>query len=91
VLEPMKPNNEPMKPMMKASGTLLLKLRSDEPLSNFAFNFNLCHDHEDWNAWKAANGMDPDDLTAVGTGICCLPRRRMSLDPSAWSVRSTGS
>ena len=30
-----------MKPVLKAPGTMLLKLRYDEPLSNFAFNFNL--------------------------------------------------
>ena len=32
---------EPMKPVLKAPGTMLLKLIYDEPLSNFAFNFNL--------------------------------------------------
>jgi hypothetical protein len=30
-----------MKPVLTASGMTLLKLRSDEPLSNFAFKFNL--------------------------------------------------
>ena len=30
-----------MKPVLKAPGTMLLKLIYDEPLSNFAFNFNL--------------------------------------------------
>jgi len=32
---------EPMKPALKALGTMLVKIRFDEPLSNFAFNFNL--------------------------------------------------
>jgi len=30
-----------MKPVLKALGTVLLKLRCEEALSNFAFNFNL--------------------------------------------------
>jgi len=32
---------EPMKFMLKAPGTSRLKLKYDEPPSNFAFNFNL--------------------------------------------------
>jgi len=32
---------EPIEPMLKAPGTKRLKLRYDESLSNFAFNFNL--------------------------------------------------
>ena len=32
---------EPMKHVLKAPGKMLLKLIYDEPLSNFAFNFNL--------------------------------------------------
>jgi len=32
---------KPTKPVFKAPGTELLKLRCDEPLSCFAFNFNL--------------------------------------------------
>jgi hypothetical protein len=31
-----------MKPELKAPGGSLLKLKHDGPLSNFAFNFNLC-------------------------------------------------
>ena len=34
---------------MKAPGSMLLKLRHDEPLSNFGFNFNLRH----YNKMKA--------------------------------------
>jgi len=30
-----------MKPVLKAPGSVLLKLRYDGPLSNFAFNLNL--------------------------------------------------
>jgi len=32
---------EPMKSVLKAPGPMLLRLRYDGPLSNFAFNFNL--------------------------------------------------
>jgi hypothetical protein len=31
----------PIKPTLKAPGTKRLKLKCDEPLSNFVFNFNL--------------------------------------------------
>ena len=31
----------PMKPMLKALKTMRLKLKCDEPLSSFAFKFNL--------------------------------------------------
>ena len=31
----------PIKPTLKAPGAKCLKLTCDEPLSNFAFNFNL--------------------------------------------------
>ena len=32
---------DPIKPTLKASGTKRLTLKSDEPLSNVAFKFNL--------------------------------------------------
>ena len=32
---------DPIKPMLKAPGTNRLKLKHDQPLSSFAFNFNL--------------------------------------------------
>jgi len=32
---------DPINPTLKAPGTNRLKLKSDEPLTNFAFNFNL--------------------------------------------------
>ena len=32
---------DPIKPTLKATGSERLKLKYDEPLSNFAFNFNL--------------------------------------------------
>jgi len=34
---------QPMKPVLKAPGSMLLKLRYDGPLSKFAFRFNLRH------------------------------------------------
>ena len=32
---------DPVKPTLKAPGTKRLKLKCDEPLSDFAFNFNM--------------------------------------------------
>jgi len=34
---------DPIKPVAKAPGTILLKQRCDGPLSNLAFKFNLRH------------------------------------------------
>ena len=34
---------DPVKPMLKPPGTMLLKVRSDGPLSNVAFKLNLRH------------------------------------------------
>jgi hypothetical protein len=34
---------EPLEPVLKAPGTIRLKLKHDAPLSNFAFIFNLRH------------------------------------------------
>ena len=34
---------DPIKAKLKAPGTVLLKLKCDEPLSIFAFKFNLRH------------------------------------------------
>ena len=38
-----------MKPTLKAPGTKLLKLKYDEPLSIFAFKFNLRRYITEWN------------------------------------------
>jgi len=35
-----------MKPVLKAPGTMLLKLRFDEPVSSFAFNCDLRRDNK---------------------------------------------
>jgi len=43
---------ESMKPVLKAPGTLLLRLGCDEPLSNFAFNINLRRYTEQWRLLK---------------------------------------
>jgi hypothetical protein len=37
----------PIKPTLKAAGTKRLKLKCDQPLSNFAFNFNVRHYNSD--------------------------------------------
>jgi len=52
----------PMNPQLKPPGTKILKLKHDEPLSNFAFNFKLrrytehcvfCRFMSDGNSYKA--------------------------------------
>jgi hypothetical protein len=40
----------PIEPTLKVRGTIRLKLKCDEPLSNFAFKYNLRH----YNAEEAA-------------------------------------
>ena len=44
---------DPIKPTLKPPRTKRLKLQHDEPLSSFAFNFNLRRYHE---AAKAGEG-----------------------------------
>jgi len=50
----------PIKPVLKAPGTILVKLRCDGPLSNVAFNFNLRRQTsaavEQLTGWKQAFG-----------------------------------
>jgi hypothetical protein len=58
---------DPIKPTLKASGTKRLTLKSDEPLSNVAFKFNLCRYNEATaaavapllqRAWRGKRGRD---------------------------------
>jgi adenine C2-methylase RlmN of 23S rRNA A2503 and tRNA A37 len=37
---------DPIQPTLKAPATKRLQLKCDEPLSNLAFNFNLCYYHK---------------------------------------------
>jgi len=58
---------DPVKPTLKAPGTKHLKLKCDEPPSNFAFNFNLRRYIEELRN-KLSSGGDEisDDLIQVG-------------------------
>ena len=58
---------DPMKPRLKAPGTMLLKLRYDEPHSNFAFNFNLRLYNVDMEV-TIATKLEP--LTQRGEDFC---------------------
>ena len=49
-----------MKPVLNLPGTKRLKLRYDEPLSNFAFDFNLRR----YNAVCLEHGIDPAMLVS---------------------------
>ena len=47
---------DPIKPVLKAPGTILLKLRCDGPLSNVAFKFNLRRQLKDLKEVKCRMG-----------------------------------
>ena len=63
---------DPIKPKSKAPGTKRLKLKCDEPLSNFAFKFNLRRCIKE--ACEAAGA------TVAGPPRYCSPRHRMPLN-----------
>ena len=71
---------DPIKPMLKAPGTILLALRCDEPLSNFAFNFNLRR--YTWGAtrqrWSSSGRTT--ETPKVRPGRHCSPRYRLPFD-----------
>ena len=53
---------EPLKPTSKAPGSTHLKLKCDEPLSTFAFKFNLRRYNKEkqfgaYNAWAMGRGL----------------------------------
>ena len=50
---------DPIKSTLKAPGIKLLKLKYDEPLSNFAFKFNLRRYIEELNADLFRRCMEP--------------------------------
>jgi len=54
---------DPIQLNLKPPGTEHLKLKCDDPFSNFASNFNLCH---------CIKALDPDMLAEVGR--CWLTR-----------------
>ena len=59
---------EPMKLMLKAPGTTLLKLQCDEPPSKFAFKFNL-HRYTKVGVYRVLRRAGW--LPAVWPGTCC--------------------
>ena len=63
---------EPMKSKLKAPGTKRLKLKYDNLLSRFAFNFNLRH----------YTMVDRGDVVTAGPGIYCSPRHPTHFQPS---------
>jgi hypothetical protein len=65
---------DPIKLTVKAPGSVLLKLRYDGSVSNFAFNFNLCR-YTTEGHWRFQTGDDE----APG-GFCDLLREK-STDP----------
>ena len=55
----------PIKPTLKAPGAEPLKPKYDEPLSNFAFNFNL-------RCYSMGLNMTPDGKHWIPVGRCSL-------------------
>jgi hypothetical protein len=79
-----------MKPTLKAFGITLLKLKYDEPLSEFAFKFNLRRYSKDrlsimvvlfslGNVGGRLAAGAASDLV-VGSGRYCSPRHRMPFE-----------
>ena len=72
---------DPMKPVLKAPGSMLLKLGNDAPLSNFAFKLNLRRytsllaEHRQHKGAVVAVAFTPDGgrmLTAGAEGNLCV-------------------
>jgi hypothetical protein len=59
-----------MKPVSTAPGTMLLKLRYNGPLSNFAFNFNLYR----YNGGVLAGNSSPEDWGRCSSSLPAGPR-----------------
>jgi len=91
-----------MKPVLKVPGTMLLKLIYDEPLSHFAFNFNvrrynmvevLSANEEVTKLDAYRNSLISD--TEVGPGTQCSPRHRATFNSRhecwlTWRLISVG-
>ena len=61
---------DPMKPTLKAPGIKLLKLECDEPLSEFAFKFNLRRYSEEGGDVDLRDKQDDHDAyEAFGRGL----------------------
>ena len=60
---------DPIRPTLKAPGTKRLKLKYDEPVSNFAFKFNLrrYNQKQAWPFWE------PVDYVAFGGAYAVRP------------------
>jgi hypothetical protein len=80
---------DPIKPTLKASGTKPLTLRSDEPLSNVAFNFNL-RSYNTVGYWAASNISDLQRMTEKSVNKRCYGRGLHSL-PSKLNLRTFGN
>jgi len=89
------PRLTPVWPRITCAWFCRLNLQYDEPLSNFAFNFNLCPNTEEEkasynNLYAQEQRASPRRieelmelvLVAVGPGGCCPPPHQMHFDPS---------
>ena len=73
---------EPMKPLLKAPGTTLLKLRYDEPDANVTFKFNLR---------RYSVVARPENMNGGGVTACAWSLNGARLATAAWNgtVRGT--
>ena len=82
---------DPIKPVLKAPGSLLLKLRCDGPLSNVAFNFNLRRCTKEGEADPGLrSGFSFANAAAGGGGGRASPVPRLSFQRSPLAVAAVG-
>ena len=82
---------EPIKPPLQAPGSKRLKLKCEEPLSNFAFKFNLRHYTQVGPsaaaaaaaaAARKAAATNKRKAASVGSSFPCSPRHPPHIQPS---------
>jgi len=74
---------KPLKPVLKALGTMLLKLRYDEVISNFAFSFKL-------RLYSLGAVLADQNILKLGFGVGEDFRRLAKLHPVAFGAAKNG-
>ena len=74
---------EPFKPTLKVPGTKRLKLKSNEPLSSFAFEFNLHRYNKVAFDYQVLEGDEANWTVKPADGVYCFG---MYLDGCAWDA-----
>ena len=79
---------EPIKPMLKAPAPMLLKLRYEDSLLSFAFNFNTCR-----YTVAALDNFSPDTATQAAAASASLRPRQgkaVQVDPTKSTLKAPG-